>query len=61
MTRRNRPDPVCPKAILGPIAARSILTRSVENIDDFVFTYLMVVYMGNSSLRIDIESGPQYV
>jgi hypothetical protein len=26
-----------------------------------VFTYLMVVYMGNSSLRIDIESGPQYV
>jgi hypothetical protein len=53
-TRRSTPE-----RNPGAFAAGPILTRSIQNLDDLVFAYLVIQYMRQSGGWIDIKSNLQ--
>ena len=56
MTRKYRPEAVCPNAILEPSRSGSIFNRFLQNLYHLVFFHLMVIDVRQPSQRVDIES-----
>jgi hypothetical protein len=56
MTRKYRPETVWPNAILEPSRPAPIFAGFLQNLHHFLFIYLVVVDVRQTSRRIDIES-----